>query len=270
MTKLNVRVLTASAAAALLLAACSQTEGDAKSDGEAAAPAAAAASNGAVALEARPDIREGVQALPRLVGDTPAIAAINADIDRINADTTGCEGPGTYTRFATMPMTGPGYFTVAIRDEYYCDDTARPSFDYTALTYDLSTGQRVDWSTAAPGLRATRSEVEGMPASYEPPLQSENLAELYARKMLASTDAEWLGECRDLFTEEMLADDYFKVWLDAQTGGVAFAADFPHVALACAETATMTEEEMRRFGVEPAMIEAVLAATAAENFGPKG
>ncbi len=269
MTKRNLRFVMASAVAALLLAACSQREGEAKTDGEAVSPAAAA-STGAVALEARPDIREGVQALPRLVGDTPAITAINADLDRIDADTAGCEGGGTYTRFATMPMTGPGYFTVAIRDEYFCDDTARPSFDYTAITYDLSTGERVDWTTAAPGLRATRSEVENMPASYEPPLQSENLAELYARKMLASTDAEWLGECRDLFTEEMLADDYFKVWLDAQTGGVAFAADFPHVAQACAETATMNEEEMRRFGVAPAMIEAVLAATAAENFGPKG
>jgi hypothetical protein len=32
----------------------------------------------------------------------------------------------------------------------------------------------------------------------------------------------------------------------------------------------MNEEEMRRFGVTPAMIDAVLAATAAENFGPKG
>lgn len=269
MTKLNVRVAMAGAAAALLLAACSESDGEAKTDG-AAASTAAATSSGAVTLEARPDIREGVQALPRLVGDTPAIAAINADIDRINADTAGCEGPGTYTRFASMPMTGPGFFTVAIRDEYYCDEAARPSFGYTAITYDLSTGQRVDWTTTAPGLRATRSEAEGMPASYEPTLQSENLAELYARKMLASTDAEWLGECRELFTEEMLADSYFKVWLDAQTGGVAFAADFPHVAQACAETATMNEEEMRRFGVTPAMIDAVLAATAAENFGPKG
>jgi hypothetical protein len=269
MTISNARIVMACAAAVVVLTACSQAGNDGKAgaSSEAAAPAA---SSGAVVLEARPDIREGVQALPRLAGDTPAVAAINADIDRINADTAGCEGPGTYTRFATLPMTGPGYVTVAIRDEYYCDEAARPSFDYTAITYDLSSGQRVDWTTAAPGLRATRSAVEGMPASYEPALQSENLAELYARKMLASTDAEWLGECRELFTEEMLADGFFKVWLDAQTGGLAVSADFPHVAQACAETATLNEEEMRRFGVTPAIIEAVLAATAAENFGPKG
>jgi hypothetical protein len=68
----------------------------------------------------------------------------------------------------------------------------------------------------------------------------------------------------------MLADGFFKVWLDAQTGGLAVSADFPHVAQACAETATLNEEEMRRFGVTPAIIEAVLGATAAENFGPKG
>lgn len=265
----TVRMMMAGVAAAFVLAACSQTDDEAQAGGEAEATAAAA-SAGAVALEARPDIREGVQALPRLVGDTAAIAAINADIDRINADTTGCEGPGTYTRFATMPMTGPGFFTVMLRDELYCDGTARPSIGFSAITYDLSTGQRVDWTTAAPGLRATRSDSEGMPATYEPTLQSENLAELYARKMLASTDAEWLGQCRELFTEEMLADDYFKVWLDAQTGGLAVSADFPHVAMACAETATLNEDEMRRFGVTPAIIEAVLAATTAENFGPKG
>jgi hypothetical protein len=266
MTRVNAWIAMAGAAAALLLAACSQTEGEAKADGE----AAAAASGGAVAFETRPDIREGVQALPRLTGDTPAIAAINADLDRIDADTAGCDGPGTFTRTATLPMTGPGFFTVMLSDELFCEGTARPSIGFTAITYDLSTGQRVDWSTAAPGLRATRSSAEGMPASYAPTLTSENLAEWYAREMLASTNAEWLEQCRDRFTEEMLADDGFKVWLDARSGGLAVSADFPHVVMACAETATMTEEEMRRFGVTPAVIEAVTTAQTAGNFAPKG
>ncbi len=269
MTNQKALVGIAGGAAALLLAACSQTEGEAKADGEATS-SAAAASSGAVALEARPDIRQGVQALPRLIGDTPAIAAINADFGRIDADTAGCDGPGTFTRSATLPMTGPGFVTVMLSDELYCDGAARPGIGFTAITYDLSTGQRVDWTTAAPGLRATRSPLEGMPASHEPALQSENLAELYARKMLASTDVEWLAQCRELFTEEMLADDYFKVWLDAQTGAVAFAADFPHVVMACAETATMNEEEMRSFGVTPAIVDAVLAARTAGNFAPRG
>jgi hypothetical protein len=265
MTKLSVRIVMVSAAAGLLLAACSQTEGHAKADGQ-----AAAASNGAVLLEPRPDIREGVQALPHLVGDSPAIAAINADIDRINADTAGCDGPGTFTRFASMPMTGPGYVTLAVADEYSCEGAAHPSVDYAAITWDLSTGRRVDWVAAAPGLAASRPESDGMPATYEPGLQSTALAEWYGRKMMASTDAEWLGECRELFTTEMLADRYYEVWLDAQTGGVSVAPDFPHVAQACAETATMTEQDMRSFGVTTAIIEAVLAAKAAENFGPKG
>jgi hypothetical protein len=269
MTKLNMRVVMASAAAALLLAACSQAGGEAKTSE--AASATAPASAPVATFEARPDIRDGVQALPRLVGDTPAIAAINADLARIDADTEGCE-EGSYGRSVSQPMTGPGFVTYAMADEYFCEGTAHPSFVYTAITWDLSTGRRVDWVAAAPGLSATRPDSEGqtLPASYEPTLQSETLAELYARKMLASTDAEWLGQCRELFTEETLADDYFKVWLDAQTGGVAFSADFPHVSQYCAETATMNEEEMRRFGVTPAMIDAVLAATAAENFGPKG
>ncbi|WP_029415869.1 hypothetical protein [Brevundimonas bacteroides] len=269
MTKLSVRVVMAGAAAALMLAACSQTGGEAKADGEAASQAAPA-SAGAVTFEARPDIREGVQALPRVVGDTPAIVAINADIDRINADTAGCDGPGTFTRFASMPMTGPGFLTLAVADDWSCEGAAHPSVTYAAVTWDLSTGRRVDWVTAAPGLSATRPEDDGFPATYEPGLQSAPLAEWYGRKMMASTDAEWLGECRDLFTNGTLAERYYKLWLDAQTGGIAVMVDFPHVAQYCAETATMNEAEMSQFGVSPAMIDAVLAATAAENFGPKG
>ncbi len=259
--------LVLSATAAILLTACSQAGGEAKTS----EAATAGESTGAATYEARPDIREGVQALPRLVGDTPAIVAINADLVRIDADTQGCE-EGSYSRSVSQPMTGPGFVTYAMADEYFCQGTAHPSFVYTAITWDLSTGRRVDWVTAAPGLSATRPDSEGQapPAGYEPTLQSESLAEWYAREMMTSTDAEWLGQCRDMFTEDMLADEYFKVWLDAQTGGVAVQADFPHLAQYCAETATMNEEEMRRFGVTPAIIDAVLAATAAENFGPKG
>jgi len=265
----NARLVSAGAALALLLAACSQNEGDAKPGaGTGAAPATAAE---AVALEARPAIREGVRALPRLVGDTPAIAAINADFDRIDADTEGCGGPGEYTRFATMPMTGPGYFTVMLRDEYYCQGTAHPGFSVSAITYDLATGQRVDWVAAAPGLALMRPDPwDNAPATYESTLQSTVLAEWYGRKMMASADAESLGGCRDSYTTEMLADQFFRLWLDAQTGGLTVSPDFPHVIQACAESATMTEAEMRQFGVTPAIIEAVLAATAAENFGPKG
>lgn len=269
MTKLNMRVAMAGSAAALFLAACTQTEGEAKAEGE-AATSSAPASAGAVAFEARPDIREGVQALPRVVGDTPAIAAINIDIDRINADTAGCEGPGTFNRFVSMPMTGPEFLTLAVADDWSCEGAAHPSVVYTATTWDLSTGRRVDWVAAAPGLSATRPEDDGLADTYEPGLQSAPLAEWYGRKMMASTDTEWLGECRDLFTDGTLVERYYKLWLDAQTGGIAVMVDFPHVAQYCAETATMNEAEMRQFGVAPAMIDAVLAATAAENFGPKG
>lgn len=262
--------LVLSAAAAILLAACSQADGEAKTGGP-ASDTAPAISAQAATFEARPVVREGVQALPRLVGDTPAIAAINADFDRINADTAGCEGPGEYTRFATQPMTGPGFVTVMLRDEYYCQGTAHPSFNVSAITYDLATGQRMDWVAAAPGLALTRSEYgdQPMPATYVKPFQSTILAEWYGRKMMASADAESLGGCRDTYTTEMLADQFFQLWLDAQTGGLTVVPEFPHVSQACAESATMTQAEMRQFGVTPAIIDAVLAATAAENFGPK-
>jgi hypothetical protein len=264
------RTAMASAAVALFLVACSQADGEAT----AAAATQSTASSSGVAFEARPAIRAGVQALPRLVGDTPAIAAINADLDRFDtaAGREVCGGPGTVERGVAQPMTGPGYVSFLISEFVSCEGAAHPSIGQTGLTYDLSTGRRVDWAAAIPGLGLSTFDMDGegdgqvvTTALY----QSAALAEWYGGKMLASTDAEWLEQCRDLFSTEMLADRYFKVWLDAQSGGVAVLADFPHVALACAETAVMTGEEMRGFGVTPAIIEAVLAAKAAGNFAPK-
>lgn len=267
MIRFNTRMLMAGVASTLLLGACSPA-GEGQAAEAVTAPTSASAQ--AATFEPRPDIREGVEALPRLVGVTTATAAINADLDRIDADTEGCEA-GSYSRTVTQPMTGPAFVTYAITDEYACEGTAYPSVGTTAITYDLSTGRRVDWVAAAPGLSATRPDSEGqsLPATYEPGLQSVALAEWYGQKMMAATDSEWLDQCRDLFTTEMLSDRYFKVWLDARTGGIAVAPDFPHVAQACAETATMTEAEMRRFDVAPAVIEAVLAATAARNVSPQ-
>lgn len=267
---MSIRVsLLKGAGFAVLLAACSP----AAADREAEAPAAAALPQ-AVAFAPQPPISSSSEALPRLVGDTPAIAAINADLDRFDraARADVCGGAGTVERAITQPMTGPGYVSFLISQSVSCEGAAHPSIGQTGLTYDLSTGRRVDWAAAVPGLGLGVLDMDGegdgqvvTAALYQSPA----LAEWYGAKMRASTDAEWLEQCRDLFTTERLADRYFKVWLDARSGGVAVLADVPHVALACAETAVMTEAEMRRLGVAPAMIDAVLAANEAGNFAPK-
>ena len=226
-----------------------------------------------VTFEARPDLAEGVGALPRLVGEGAAIAAINADLDRrdVAARADGCDGGGGFERGVSQPMTGPGYISFWIAEGYFCEGTAHPSFDQTAVTYDLTTGQAVDWVTAAPGLQLTRGDTTGLPADYVPGLSSPVLSAWYSAEASASAsaDPEFAEQCADVWTPEALEGVGFKVWLDAQAGGLSVGPEFPHVTQACADTATLDAEEMRRFGVSPAIIDAVATAHATGGWAPK-
>ncbi|KQY84806.1 hypothetical protein [Brevundimonas sp. Root1423] len=236
------------------------------------APIATGAETAPVTFEARPDLAQNVGALPRLVGEGAAIAAINADLDLRDtaAKAEGCdEGDGGYSRSVSQPMTGPDFVSFMITQEYACQGAAHPSFDQTAITYDLATGRAVDWVAVSPGLELARVEMDEMPADYVPGVYSPALSAWYSAKALASTDREHLTDCAELWSTDALESKTFKVWLDAQNGGVSFNPEFAHVAQACADTATLTAEEMRRFGVSPAIIDAVTAAHAAGSWAPK-
>jgi hypothetical protein len=249
----------AMAALMLGLAACNQAS---TAKGVEAAP---------VTFEARPDLAEGVGALPRLVGGGAAVAAINADLDRRDtaARAEGCDGGGGFERGVSQPMTGPGFISFWIAEGYACEGAAHPSFDQTAITYDLATGRAVDWVAVAPGLELSRIEMDEMPATYVPGVYSPALSVWYSAKALASTDREHLTDCAELWSTDALDGKSFKVWLDAQNGGLSVAPEFAHGAQGCADTVTMNAEDMRRFGVAPAIIDAVTTAHAAGSWAPK-
>jgi hypothetical protein len=260
-----LKAITCAAMAALSLgaAACNRVP----VAQEPAAPRAAAAAT----FEARPDLSEDLEALPRLVGEGAAIAAINADLDRRDAAAKagGCDGAGGYSRDVSQPMTGPGFISFRITEDIACQGAAYPSVDQSVLTYDLATGRAVDWVAAAPALRLTRGETTDMPAGYVPGLSSTALSEWYAARALASTDREQVEQCADVWSPEEEEITQFKVWLDAENGGVSVEPDYVHAVQACADIITMTTEEMRRFGLPPYMVEAVTAAHSAGFWAPK-
>lgn len=263
-------MILAAAAVALTLVGCGPAEGDKT---EATAEASSAA--GAVTFAAQPDLAEDVGALPRLVGEGAAIERINADLARIDGAVmeNACEGGGGIERGVTQPMTGPGYVSFWIAEGYYCEGAAHPSNDQTAVTYDLATGSRVNWIEAAPGLGLTAGDLADMNATYVARLSSQAISAFYSRRMLTDPvegpDAEWLEQCREVFAPDALTTTTFKLWLDAENGGVSLSPDFPHVIQGCASTVTMTAAEMQQFGVSAAMIQAVTAAHAAGNWSPK-
>ncbi|HEX8470116.1 MAG TPA: hypothetical protein VF633_03300 [Brevundimonas sp.] len=271
-----MKTITSVAAAALILglAACNPVG---------AAPTKVAEATETVSLVEKPKLSEEVEALPRLVGDSPAILRINAELDRLDATATAdakeCvemagDGPGGgWSRAITRPMTGPAFVTMREHVEVYCGG-AYPSTTQTAITYDLSTGARANWVALLPALALVQDEpMAELPADYIYSVRSPQLEALYERKMIADADdAEWRDGCREVWKpklEDETGGQGFNVWADAVHGGVAIDADYVHAVQACGGTVYLSADEMRAAGAPAGLINALTAAMAAGNWSPK-
>lgn len=271
-----MKTMTNVAMVALMLglAACGQ--------GTATRTEGVAGAAGDLMLVEKPRLSADIEAMPRLPGDSPAIVRINAELDRLDAtavaDAGECgqmadsqEGDG-WTRTITRPMTGPAYLTLREHLEIFCGG-AYPSTSQTPITWDLSTGERVNWVAMLPGLGLVQDQPEeGMPTDYVYSVRSPRLETLYERKMLAeATDAEWREQCRDVW-QPKAGDELgqgFRVWADAEHGGVAIDADYAHVVQACGGTVYLSADEMRAAGAPAALIDALAAAKTAGNWAPR-
>lgn len=245
--------------------------------------AEAAATAGAVTLTERPNLSADVEALPRLAGEGPAITRINAELDRLDAEaaasatqcaTMGAEAGagGGWRRWITRPMIGPAYLTLREHLDIYCGG-AYPSTSQTPITWDLATGARVDWVALLPGLNLVQDEVMADMPDYVLNVRSAQLEALYERKMIANEppgDAAERG-CLDVWAPQPAGEmgQGFKIWADAEHGGVAFAADYVHAVQACGGAVYLTADEMRAAGASQALIDALAAAQSAGNWAPK-
>ena len=266
-------ILAAGTAIVLALAGCDQKVV------EASPPTAAPAANQAgVAFSPNPDLGKDIAALPRLVGTGPAIAAVNADLDTLDAaareSAAGCENPeGGYSRWISQPMTGPAFVTYAISEEYNCGGPY-PATGQTTVTYDLASGRRLDWSAVLKAMNVTTGDTEGMPAGSVPLVYSPALAAWYTRTIkaqIAGQDggSEWMEQCAPVFDAEEFSTNGFRLSADAEAGGLTVSPELPHVVQACGDAAIMDAAAMRANGVEVRLIEALATAHAAGNWAPK-
>lgn len=266
-----MNLITSVAVAALMtaLAACGQAS-PARTDG---APAAAG-----VTLLERPRLSADIEALPRLAGHSPAVARINADLERMDAaavaSAADCaasagDGPGGgWSRSITRPMTGPAYLTLRQHLESYCGG-AYPSNQQVALTYDMATGARVDWNALLPGLTLVPDAPDpDYPVDYAYSIRSPQLEALYERRRIAEGGDE---DCRDVWKpkpEDELGQGFF-LWADAAHGGVAVDADYVHAVQACGGTVYLMADDLRAAGAPASLIEALAAAHTAGNWAPR-
>ncbi|MEI9886776.1 MAG: hypothetical protein WDN08_09810 [Rhizomicrobium sp.] len=150
----------------------------------------------------------------------------------------------SYVESADVRYLSARFFSIEVVTSYYCAGAYPTNGAETPVTYDLSNGTQIDWSTQfKPGFLSVESTAEVPPPS--------TLTKLYrARYSKAKDDAE----CRQAINEQDPFSGAPIVWLDAK-GGIVFQPDFPHVIAACGTTLTLSPAE-----VAPYLKNAALAA----------
>jgi hypothetical protein len=182
-----------------------------------------------------PDLADGVAALPRLTAPSPAAARINADFAAPDADAAkfgadcNTDPPRSlHERFTTVTFAGPAYLSLLDRTSFNCPGAAHPNYVAAPLTYDLASGDEVDWQALFPSVLLARGS-QPQPDAVK---ASPTLVALYFAHATAM-DAECRGEL-------VRFPPSFAVWRDADEGAmVLMQASHPRVMRSCADAVTL-------------------------------
>ena len=153
-------------------------------------------------------------------------------------------------------MRGPGYLSVGIRDEGFCDG-AHPTSSLMSIVYDLRTGAPVDWSKLLPPSLTGRLTLrEGSDGTRMVTMASERLFALY----LAGYGARGVpqGDREDckaaVAAHGSERPPAMMAWLDAKAGGLAVHFDLPNVVQACAEAVVIPSAALTAAGADPRLL----------------
>jgi hypothetical protein len=216
------------------------------------------------AISAAPMHSQGTKpAYPRLkFPDAKIMAKVNAQLATAEKDNVSAYADclsqlqemkmkpdkDTYAQSVDVRYLSSRALSVEVVTSYFCATAYPTNGSETPLTYDLSTGAQIDWTTMfKPGFVAPLSDAEGAPPS--------TLTKLYRaryRKPKGKGDDD--ADCRGAITDQDPFSSAPIIWLDAK-GGVVFQPDFPHVIAACADPLTLSPAE-----VAPYLKDATLAA----------
>ena len=217
-------------------------------------PAAYAADFGAPALRTSPDIAKGLQAFPRLEGDTKAAATINQALAAADAqvagEAKGCiedsEGKGSWKRNVEVTLKSARFISFVAHDDYYCGGPY-PDTNILALVYDLNTGAPVDWKRLIPGVAEQPEQAEAADAPQARTISSPALLALYTA---ASAD------CNDALAAGSDEPTQLLVWPDAGAKGLAIAIPgLPHAARVCGGPLTIPADKLKAMRADAGLIE---------------
>lgn len=196
------------------------------------APQSARAEPTALALTFPPPLAENVASLPRVTAQDAATRRINtylAEQDRKELDwALGCNSdpPRSFVeRSVEVAFVGPRYFGLVVADAFYCPGAAHPNDFVFPLTFDLTTGLKIDWRSLFPQhLLRTEAPATG----FDGVVGSADLTDLYL-SVAGTLDQD----CRD---EIVGNSGYFRVWPRARDRGlILMPSGLAHAMQACAD-----------------------------------
>lgn len=223
-------------------------------------PAAYAANSGAPALRTSPDIAKGLQAFPRLEGDTKAAATINQALAAADAqvagEAKGCiedsEGKGSWKRNVEVTLKSARFISFVAHDDYYCGGPY-PDTNILALVYDLNTGAPVDWKRLIPGVAEQPEQAEAADAPQARTISSPALLALYTA---ASARRGRDADCNDALAAGSDEPTQLLVWPDAGAKGLAIAIPgLPHAARVCGGPLTIPADKLKAMRADAGLIE---------------
>jgi hypothetical protein len=161
-------------------------------------------------------------------------------------------------------MTGPGFLSVTVIDEVFCEGNAHPATGLYAIVYDLGTGKPVDWTKLLPASLVGKQTLEEQGDGTKiVTLASKRLFALYMAGYIASftkdpADVDQLKECKEAI-KAVTADGppEMMVWLDAKEGGLAAQFDMEQV---CMQPIVIPAKTLRAEGASETLLKALDAA----------
>lgn len=226
---------------------------------------ACAASASPPTLVKSPDYAKDAEAFPTLSGRSQAVARINAALRAENAAARtavanclyGGATPETgywWEQAVDVPLLGARYVAFWAHGNQSCGG-AHPNALSIPMTFDLASGQRVDWSLLLPdawlrpGPGLKRSMTWGIPVA----------AKLKALYIDQARREDLAPECLAAFADRFLGFDF---WPDGKGKGLAMAAQaLPHaIEGVCGGPVILPLEALQAAGVDAALVHDIGAA----------
>ncbi|NEY90426.1 hypothetical protein [Tabrizicola oligotrophica] len=209
-------------------------------------------------LKTRPDLAEGIAALPRLVGEGQAIRQINALLSAKDAEVLALakdcnsDPPNSfYERSLAVTFDGPLLLSILVETAFYCPGAAHGLSWVEPLNFDVSLGTATDMHGVFPAAFIAKPTTD--PKGYLPPRFTPEVAELYI-----SSDPEIDPDCANLIRDN---EGLFDVWPNAAQHGLTLMPfGLAYFFTFCQNPVTIPTATLRQLGFDKALLEALEAS----------